>query len=67
MLGNNCPYCKTTVNSVNIHAVNGFVGMENRWKCISFSCRACDAVLSIQIYPIAIKTDIIDALKHPSS
>lgn len=58
-----CPKCEALVSSVNINDVDGYVSGISRWRCISFSCRSCNAVLSVQMDPIAIKTDLLNELK----
>lgn len=59
-----CPKCETTITSVRIEDVDVKVGFQSRWKGVSFCCPSCSVVLSVAIDPIAIKTDIINALKR---
>lgn len=61
-----CPKCDNPVHSVNISKANGVVGLQTRWKCITFSCQTCNSVLGVQIDPIAIKTDIVNAIRSRS-
>ena len=56
-----CPKCEKPVSSVKAEAISAVVGLEN-WKAVSYCCPWCDTVLSVQIDPVAIKTDILKAL-----
>ena len=38
--------------------------MGTPWKCIAFCCPHCNSILSVQIDPIAIKTDIVNELRR---
>jgi hypothetical protein len=38
-------------------------GGGNAWRALAYTCPSCDAVLSVQIDPIAIKTDTVKAIK----
>jgi hypothetical protein len=55
-----CPYCKTTLSSVNIEGIDGNVSYTPSWKAITYSCPFCQSILSVQIDPVALKTDIVD-------
>lgn len=59
-----CPKCESVVSSVRIEEVTASTGIGGtEWKAISYCCKSCDSVLSIQIDPIAIKTDTVNELK----
>lgn len=63
-MNGNCPKCEKAVLSLKINAVDRRVPFgRGGWKCITFSCPQCGTVLGAQIDPIAIKGDIIRALK----
>ena len=58
-----CPKCENNISSVKIEEVPASIGIGGvEWKAISFCCKSCNTVLSVQIDPIAIKTDILNAL-----
>jgi uncharacterized protein with PIN domain len=58
-----CPKCGKVISSVKFEEVAGSVGIGGtEWKCISCCCKSCNTVISVQIDPIAIKTDILHAL-----
>jgi len=53
-----CPYCNKVVGSLNGDQVE--VNVDGRsWKAVVYSCVSCNAVLSTQIDPIAIKADTV--------
>ena len=58
-----CPQCNATISHLNIQEMisSGLLGPQ--WRTIAFLCPICQKILSIQIDPIAIKTDIINAIK----
>jgi len=58
-----CPKCEATVSSLKITGVEGRAPSGQGWKCITLNCPSCGTVLSAQIDPVAIKTDIVNALK----
>lgn len=59
-----CPKCEQSlVFGVNINEVDGFIGGQSKWRCVAYSCRSCHATLSVQMDPIAIKADTINAIK----
>ena len=59
-----CPKCDKQVHRVNLHTVEGSAGIgSSTWKCVTYSCPSCHAVLSVQIDPIAIKTDTVRQIK----
>ncbi len=57
-----CPKCEKLLGSVKIEAVEGIVGFQSAWNCITLSCPFCNTILSTQIDPIALKADIIDGV-----
>jgi endogenous inhibitor of DNA gyrase (YacG/DUF329 family) len=58
-----CPHCKKPIGRLTISPHDGGVPFGGvTWKCISFDCPLCQASLSVQIDPIAIKNDIVNEL-----
>lgn len=55
-----CPKCNSIVRSVKIEDVDVMVGFESAWRGISYCCPSCSAVLSVQIDPVALKTDTVN-------
>lgn len=58
-----CPKCEKSLLGVNIEEVDGYVRGTSTLRCVAYSCRACGTVLSVEVDPIALKTDIINSLK----
>ncbi len=57
-----CPKCEKPVFSVTVTPIDGNVPFGTAWKCVAYSCVSCQSVLSVQIDPIAIKTDILNGV-----
>lgn len=57
-----CPHCNELVLRVNLDKVESSA-LGGPWNTILYSCPHCQKVLNVQIDPIAIKTDIIEAIK----
>lgn len=62
-----CPHCQSNIGlGVNIGEVKASVPFSSQaYVCVSYSCRSCNAVLSIQMDPIALNTDLRNDLKKP--
>ncbi len=59
-----CPKCEKILTNVRIADVDCKTGIGGRsWRGISYSCPFCSTIISIQIDPIAIKTDTVNAIK----
>ncbi|SEP07673.1 class IV adenylate cyclase [Aquisalimonas asiatica] len=57
-----CPKCESVVSSVRIEDVDGKVGFQSKWHCISYCCPSCNTVLGVQMDPVALKTDTINGV-----
>ncbi len=57
-----CPECNAMVSHLNIQEMTSAALFGTEWRTIAFLCPTCQKILSIQIDPIAIKTDIINAI-----
>ena len=58
-----CPKCEKIISKVkyeNISASSGIGGTE--WNAISYCCQSCNTVLSVQIDPVALNTDLLKEL-----
>ena len=55
-----CPHCNVQLSYVNLQTCDVHVAGHNRWVGSSYICPACQAILSVSIDPIALKTDIIE-------
>lgn len=63
MAAGKCPKCERPVLRANLHAIDVGVPFGTTWKGVSYNCPNCGTVLSVGIDPIAIKTDIVNAIK----
>lgn len=57
-----CPKCDATVLSVDIEYVEVENPQGRTFKGASYSCQSCHAVLSVEIDPLALKTDIVTGI-----
>lgn len=57
-----CPKCEQIVTHVNCDDVDIQVAFGNTWKGVSYNCPHCHTVLSVQMDPIAIKTDTVNQI-----
>lgn len=58
-----CPSCEQNFGAPVMQGFESGVFLGHmKWKCIAFCCPSCHAVLSAQVDPIAIKTDIVNEL-----
>jgi hypothetical protein len=58
------PKCEKFVERVIIETISVEKDPQNKWKGVSFLCPKCKTVLSVSIDPIAIKTDIVNAIQR---
>lgn len=59
-----CPECNSLVSHLNIQEMTSSAFFGTQWRTIAFVCPTCQKILSIQIDPIAIRTDIINAIAN---
>ena len=57
-----CPHCNQPLLNLDLTSVpaSSFMGVE--WSTVIYSCPSCQKALNASIDPIAIKTDIINAI-----
>lgn len=60
-----CPHCDRPITRVNIQEMEGNTAPLGRmkWHCVGYACPLCQKIISVQIDPIAIKTDTIAEVK----
>jgi len=58
-----CPSCEKSISKVKIDGIQGDVVGGRSYNCVSYICPYCNIVISVQIDPIAIKTDIVNVVK----
>lgn len=65
-----CPKCERIVTSVKIESITASTSLigGRDFNAVSYCCKSCSTVLSVQMDPIALKSDtvaeIIDALRR---
>lgn len=57
-----CPKCDKILTNIQVGHVEIDVFMGRKWDGIAYYCPFCNTILSCQIDPIAIKTDIINEI-----
>jgi hypothetical protein len=57
-----CPSCSNAITSPAMKGFTAGVPLGQKWNCIAFCCPTCQAVLSAQIDPVALKSDIISGV-----
>ena len=58
-----CPHCDHTITEVRISPVPGKAENGSGWKCVTYNCPSCRAVLSAQIDPVAIHESLLSEIK----
>ncbi len=65
----NCPHCNNHITAVNISDLDGKVMGQSKWRCIGYSCPLCMKGISVEIDPIALKTqtlaELVQLLRKP--
>jgi hypothetical protein len=54
-----CPKCDQIMHSITVQGVTGKIAFGKSWNAISYQCPHCHTVLSVEIDPIALKSDIV--------
>lgn len=54
-----CHHCDTSLSSLTLETVSIKTKKGRGWKGIAYCCPYCDAVLSVAIDPIALKSDTV--------
>jgi hypothetical protein len=57
-----CPNCGNLVSQVSIDGVEGRLSMGQSFNMLTYNCPGCQTVLGVQMDPIAVKTDTVNAL-----
>jgi len=60
-----CPYCKSTISKLRLEKVElgtGPLGTDRIYNGVSYHCPACQAVLSVEMDPISLRADLVDAV-----
>jgi hypothetical protein len=54
-----CPKCDKVLGHVNLVEISAGQMFGDQWRAIKYCCPHCKVILSVQIDPIALKTDVI--------
>ncbi len=57
-----CPKCESVLNAIQGGHITINVPLGAKFHGISYTCPSCQIILSVQIDPVALKTDIINEL-----
>lgn len=57
-----CPHCDKPIMTVTMEEVEGRVLFGKTWRCVAYGCPLCQKVISVEIDPIALKTDILSGV-----
>ena len=55
-----CPGCGKIVGHVNLVEINASALFGQQWRTVKYCCPHCNVILSVQIDPVALKTDIVE-------
>lgn len=59
----NCLKCEASLTYVKIDGIKAHGKGGTKWNCVSYSCPSCGAIISVQMDPIAIKTDTVNEIR----
>jgi hypothetical protein len=58
-----CPSCEKIIQKVKVEEIDISDGLQNEWKCFSYQCPGCSAVLGVQINPVALNEDLKENIR----
>jgi hypothetical protein len=47
---------------VNLVEINSSAFFGQQWRTVKYCCPHCQVILSVQIDPVALKTDIVESI-----
>ncbi len=59
-----CPYCNEQISNLIIQDTISSLPFGSQWKTLMFLCPSCQKILSTQIDPIAIRNEIVNAIRQ---
>lgn len=59
-----CPHCNAIISRLNLEEMASSALFGQEWRTIAYLCPMCQKILNTQIDPIAIRTEIINAIKQ---
>jgi len=62
MMSNKCPKCQNSLHRAVINDISLDVPGGKTWRGLAYVCPDCDTILSVQMDPIALKSDTIEGI-----
>lgn len=59
-----CPYCNTVITRLNLEEMPASALFGQEWRTIAYTCPSCQKIITASIDPIAIRTEIINAIQQ---
>ncbi len=60
-----CPKCEKTITYTNLKGLESKEPFGGKaWKAVAHCCPHCDSAFSVEIDPIALRSDIINGVKR---
>jgi hypothetical protein len=56
------PYCKASLSTVVIEAVEAHVAKGKSYHALTYACPHCHFVLSVALDPVALKSDTVSEI-----
>lgn len=61
-MAGNCPKCEKALGRVTIEQIDAYNQSGNAFNAVAYLCPHCRSVLSVEIDPLALKSDIVKDL-----
>ncbi len=62
---NKCPHCNTMISSVKTEDITMTINIgQPAWKGFSHACPSCNSILGVEVNPLTIQGEILDAIKN---
>lgn len=58
-----CPRCEQHIAEIRMEEITGKANPQRAWKCIAYTCPHCSTLISVQMNPLALKTDILNGVQ----
>lgn len=62
---NKCPHCKTSIPNVITEDITMTASHgQPAWKGFSHACPYCRTILGVEVNPLSIRDEILEAIQH---
>lgn len=58
-----CPRCEQDITHINMEEITGKASSQKSWKCIAYTCPQCSTLISVQMNPLTLQTDILNGVR----